>query len=103
MLCIRDRYNMNMIGLGEKKMIWYSKKIFNNVGRFYMKKIGTVSESKSDMKSLDYEFNESNVVGTQNILSQMGNFLKEQMNKTLVVYKFFNYKSNKNDKNKNNN
>jgi hypothetical protein len=68
-----------------------------------MKKIGTVSESKSDMKSLDYEFNESNVVGTQNILSQMGNFLKEQMNKTLVVYKFFNYKSNKNDKNKNNN
>lgn len=33
----------------------------------------------------------------------MGNFLKEQMNKTLVVYKFFNYKSNKNDKNKNNN
>ena len=58
---------------------------------------------KGKMKSLDYEINESNVVGTQNILSQMGNFLKEQMNKTLVVYKFFNYKSNKNDKNKNNN
>jgi len=58
---------------------------------------------KGKMKSLDYEINESNVVGTQNILSQMGNFLKEQMHKTLVVYKFFNYKSNKNDKNKNNN
>ena len=58
---------------------------------------------KGKMKSLDYEINESNVVGTQNILSQMVNFLKEQMHKTLVVYKFFNYKSNKNDKNKNNN